>query len=126
SVASILHERGIRLLDILRQRIGTNPRKDLAITRQLRKNNFQRRRPHHSRIGNDQWPFDIQIIKTPRQLIAAPLPENDMGRKGKDARHAISHFPRKIGATRFELATSWTQTRRSSQAELRPAISAES
>src|SRR3954451_22722988 len=25
-----------------------------------------------------------------------------------------------IGATRFELATSWTQTRRSSQAELRP------
>jgi Lipid A 3-O-deacylase (PagL) len=26
----------------------------------------------------------------------------------------------KIGATRFELATSWTQTRRSSQAELRP------
>ena len=26
----------------------------------------------------------------------------------------------KVGATRFELATSWTQTRRSSQAELRP------
>ena len=32
----------------------------------------------------------------------------------------LAHFLQKVGVTRFERATSWSQTKRSSQAELHP------